>query len=215
MPIVRTLADGLSGDTIVRIDAILNGTTNSVLSRMDALGCGMDEAIADACARGYAEENPSSDLDGFDAATKLSILCMLGFGVRVMPARIDTRSTAGITPADLSAAHREGRTIRQIAHAEYDAETAVLDVWVAPRLVSRTSLFGASSGPQNAAAVTGRYAGLVTLSGAGAGGEAQAVAALSDLVAIARDRAAIVPAPVLVEPNDITGLTDHQLAEAV
>jgi homoserine dehydrogenase len=215
MPIVRALADGRGGDRIVRVEAILNGTTNAVLSRMDVLGCSIDEAIADACAQGFAESDPSSDLDGVDAAAKLAILCMLAFGVRVAPSVIDTRSTARVSPDDLAAARREGRTIRQIAHAEYDDARSVLEVWVAPRIVARASLFGSVAGPQNAAMITGAYAGLVTMTGAGAGGDATAVAAIGDVVAIARDRAAIVPAPALIEPREIRGLTDHKLAEAV
>src|SRR5205085_7366688 len=70
MPIIRALGDGLAGDRVERIDGILNGTANAVLSRMDETGCTMDEAIAAACASGYAEEDPSVDLDGADAAAK-------------------------------------------------------------------------------------------------------------------------------------------------
>lgn len=215
MPIVRALSDGLSGDRFVRIEAILNGTTNAILSRMDAIGCTMDEAIADACAQGYAESDPASDLDGVDAAAKLSILCMLAFGVRVTPGSIDTRSAAGVRSEDLADARRDGRTIRQIAYAEIDRSRLALEVWVAPRVVARTSFFGATTGPENAAVLTGRYAGTIRMAGAGAGGDATAVAALGDVVAIARDRAAIVPAPVLVNPKEIGGLDDRKLAEAV
>jgi homoserine dehydrogenase len=82
MPVVRAI-EGLAGDHLTRIVAILNGTSNAVLSRMDEVGCDMDEAIAEACARGFAEGDPSSDLDGADAAAKLAILCALGFGLRV------------------------------------------------------------------------------------------------------------------------------------
>jgi len=91
----------------------------------------------------------------------------------------------------------------------------VLVAWVAPICVPLTSLFARVSGPQNAAVLSGEYAGTITLTGQGAGGDATAVAAIGDLVAIARDRAAIVPAPVLIDPLEIRGLSDHQLAEAV
>src|SRR6185295_17462995 len=100
MPIVRTGGDGLSGDRITRIVAILNGTTNAVLSRMDRTGCTLADAVTDAQARGYAEADPADDLDGSDAAAKLSILCAVAFGLRVDPERIATRSSAHITPAD-------------------------------------------------------------------------------------------------------------------
>jgi homoserine dehydrogenase len=216
MPIVRALRDGLAGERILRIEATLNGTTNAVLSSMDATGCAIDEAIAEACARGYAEADPSADLDGRDAAAKLAILCGLAFGLRIAPTEIDTRSAADLRPEDFLNARQRGGTIRQIARAEYHAdERAALTAWVAPTYVPSASVFARSTGPQNVAVITGAYAGEITLSGPGAGGDATAVAALGDLIAIARDRAAIVPAPVLREPAAIRGLTDRKLAEAV
>jgi homoserine dehydrogenase len=215
MPIVRVLGDGLSGDDVLRIDAVLNGTTNAVLSRMDATGCAMDEAVADACARGFAEGDPSADLDGVDAAAKLAILCGLAFGLRVTPAQIDTRTTARIDAPAFHEARRRAGTIRQIAHAAFDRDRRTLTAWVAPTFVPASALFARTLGPQNAAIISTRFAGDITLTGAGAGGDATAVAAIADLVAIAHDRAAIVPAPQLVAPDLIKGLTDHKLAEAV
>jgi homoserine dehydrogenase len=215
MPIVRALGDGLGGERITRIEAILNGTSNAVLSRMETSGCSMDEAIADACAHGFAEADPSADLDGVDAAAKLTILCALGFGLRLSPTRIETRSTARVRTEDFKAASLRGGTLRQIAYADYDREHSVLTAWVAPVFVPRASLFARMTGPQNAAVLTGKYAGEITITGAGAGGDATAVAAIGDLVAIARDRAAIVPAPLLTEPARILGLDDHKLAEVV
>ncbi len=215
MPIVRALTDGLAGDRVTRIDAILNGTTNAVLSQMDATGCAIEDAIADACARGYAEADPSSDLDGSDAAAKLAILCALAFGARIMPDQIDTRSCAGLGVDAFQDARRRTGTIRQVAHAACDRERQQLTVWVAPAFAPAGSFFARTLGAQNAALIGTRYAGDITLTGAGAGGDATAVAAIGDLVAIARDRAAIVPAPVLWEPHIITGLTDRKLAEAV
>jgi len=190
---VRAISDGLAGDRITRIVGILNGTTNAVLSRMEALGCSLDEALADARARGYAEADPSGDLDGDDARAKLAILCALAFGLRVDPLLITARSAASITSADFERARRSGRTIRQIAHAEYDRATSTLNAWVAPIAVPRGSIFGSTTGAQNAALITGVHAGDIGVFGAGAGGDATAVAILSDLAAIAKDRAAIVP----------------------
>jgi homoserine dehydrogenase len=215
MPIVRALADGLAGDRVARIEAVLNGTTNAVLSMMDAVGCPIDEAIADACARGYAEADPSADLDGLDAAAKLAILCGLAFGLRVLPAQIETRSAARVAPEDFREARLRGGTIRQIAYTGFDRERSVLVAWVAPTFVPLASLFARAVGPQNAAVITGAYSGEVTMTGPGAGGDATAVAAIGDLIAIARDRAAIVPAPTLIEPAEIRGLSDRTLAEAV
>jgi homoserine dehydrogenase len=197
MPIVRAIGDGLAGDRITRIVAILNGTTNAVLSRMDSIGCSMSDALADARARGYAEADPSADLDGDDAAAKLAILSALAFGLRVDVSHIPTRTSSTITPNDFAWARAEGGTIRQLAHAEYDHGTCTLTIGVAPTVVPRESIFGRSAGPQNAAIITGEFSGETGISGAGAGGDATAVAIVSDLVAIARDRAAIVPAPAL------------------
>jgi homoserine dehydrogenase len=215
MPIVRALGEGLAGERVVRIEAILTGTTNAVLADMEATGCPMDEAVAAACAHGYAEGDPSADLDGVDAAAKLSILCALGFSVRVVPSAIETRTTRGIVPEDFAAARQRGATIRQIARAEYDADRGCLVAWVAPRIVPLDSIFARTTGAGNAAVITGAHAGEITMTGPGAGGEATAVAALGDLAIIARDRAAIVPAPTLVEPGEVRGLSDQKLAEAV
>ena len=206
MPIVRAIGDGLAGDRLRRIVAILNGTTNAVLSRMEAIGFSLDAALADAQRRGYAEADPSLDLDGGDAAAKLAILCALAFSVRVDVERIETQSVRTLTSADFGAARRQGGTIRQLAHAEYDHERGALTAWVAPTVVPRGSVFARTVGPQNAAVVSGVHAGDVAISGAGAGGDATAVAVLSDILAIARDRAAVVPAPVLSVPRAIVGL---------
>ena len=215
MPIVRVLGDALTGDGVIEITAILNGTSNAVLSRMERLGCEMEEAIADACANGYAEVDPSLDLDGVDAAAKLAILCALAFHLRVSPDAIETRTTARIGLEELKKARLRGGTIRQIAYAGYDRPRSTLTAWVAPMFVTQSSLFAQMTGPQNAAVIACAHAGDITITGQGAGGEAPAVAIVSDLIAIGRDRAAIVPAPVLVEPGDIKGLSEHSFAEAV
>jgi homoserine dehydrogenase len=206
MPIVRAIGDGLTGDHITRIVAILNGTTNAVLSRMEETGCSFETALADARASGYAEADPGVDLDGIDAGAKLAILCGQAFRLRVTPAAIATRSSRPITPAHIDAARRDGGVIRQLAYADYDRARSALTAWVAPAVVPHQSLFARTTGPKNAAVISGAFAGDIQISGAGAGGEATAVAILSDILAIARDRAAIVPAPVLSIPRTINGL---------
>jgi homoserine dehydrogenase len=221
MPIVRAVGDGLAGDRIRRIVAILNGTTNAVLSRMEALGCTLAEAVASARANGYAEADPSRDLDGSDASAKLAILCALAFNLRVDPDRIEARSSAAVAPRDFDDARRRGGTIRQLAHAAYAPDASALTAWVAPALVPQGSLFARTTGAQNAAVISGAFAGDISISGAGAGGDATAVAVIGDLIAIARDRAAIVPAPSLSRPDTIDGLAkakrchDINYAEAV
>jgi len=215
MPIVRALGDGLAGDHVLKLQAILNGTSNVVLSRMEATGCSLDEAIAEACASGFAESDPSEDLDGVDAAAKLAILCGLAFGVRVAPAAIDTRTTSRIAPTAFAKAKLRGGTIRQIAHAAFDRAQRRLEAWVAPTFVPSGTLFSTIHGPMNAAIISCAYAGDLMLSGQGAGGDASAVAIIADVLAIARDRAAIVPAPVLTPVKDLQGLSDSSIAEAV
>ena len=197
MPIVRAIGEGLAGDRITRLVAILNGTTNAVLSQMEATGCVLDVAVRDARARGYAEADPSADLDGHDARAKLAILCALAFGLRVDPLLIDLRSSASITPADFARARQRGATIRQIAYADYDRAASALTAWVAPIEVDGASVFARTNGAQNAALITGAHSGETGIFGAGAGGDATAVAVLGDINAIARDKAAVVPAPTL------------------
>ncbi len=197
MPIVRAIGDGLAGDRITRIVAILNGTTNAVFSQMEADGCSLACALAEAQARGYAEADPSTDLDGGDARAKLAILCALAFGVRVEPSQIAAATSATVSAADVRRLRDQRQSIRQIAFADYDRDRATLTAWVAPTAVSSDSLLGRTIGPRNAALITGEHSGEVGLFGAGAGGAATAVAVLSDIVAIARDPAAIVPPPAL------------------
>jgi len=195
MPIVRAIGDGLAGDRITRIVAILNGTTNAVLSRIEAGGCAMDEAVREARDRGYAEADVSADLDGHDAGAKLAILCGLAFGLRVDPSQISVRTSAAVSASDFARAGRLGATIRQIAFADYDRAASTLTAWVAPIEVDCASIFARAKGPQNAALITGAHGGEIGMFGAGAGGDATAVSVLSDVAAIARDKAAVVPAP--------------------
>jgi homoserine dehydrogenase len=197
MPIVRAIGEGLAGDRITRIEAILNGTTNFALSRIEATGCGLQDAVREARDRGYAEADVSADLDGHDAAAKLAILCRIAFGLRVDPSLIEVRSAGAVGAEDFVRARRRGATIRQIAFAGYDRAAAGLTAWVAPIEIDRSSIFARAHGPQNAALITGVHCGEIGMFGAGAGGDATAVAVIGDVRAIAVDKHAIVPAPVL------------------
>ncbi len=120
-------------------------------------------------------------------------------GVEPDPSQIDTQSSASVTQADFVQARQRGGTIRQIARADYDHRTSTLTAWVAPVEVAASSIFARTVGAQNAALITGAHSGETGIFGAGAGGDATAVAVLSDIVAIARDKAAVVPAPNLTE----------------
>jgi homoserine dehydrogenase len=186
-------------------------------------GVPLAAALEDARRNGFAEADPSADLDGDDARAKLAILCALAIGLRVDARDIPTRSAAGITAADLTSARRAGATVRQLAHAEYDYSRSTLTAWVAPVAVPRDSIFGRAKGPENVAVITGEHAGDIAISGAGAGGGPTAVAIISDVAAIARDRAAIVPPPILTTEFSVrrqftcdpSGAFAPALAEAV
>jgi homoserine dehydrogenase len=204
MPIVRAIGDGLAGDRITRIVAVLNGTSNAVLSQIETTGCTLGAALQLARASGWAEADPSADLDGTDAAAKLAILCALAFRLRIDPARIETRSIGRLGPSEFSQARCAGGVLRQIAWAELDMRSVT--AWVAPALVPRSSIFAQMSGPQNAALITGEYSGDHAILGTGAGGDATSVAVIADLVAIARDRAAVAPPPALSTPAVLRGL---------
>ena len=121
MPIVRALGDGLAGERIIRIEAILNGTTNAVLSQDGRVRLPIDEAVADACARGYAEADPSADLDGARrrGQARDPVRARLRPAGR-RPREIETRTTPRRRPDDFRKARQRGGTIRQIAHAEFD-----------------------------------------------------------------------------------------------
>jgi homoserine dehydrogenase len=214
MPIVRAL-EGLAGERISALDAILSGSCNDILSRVERTGCDIGDAIAEACARGYAEADPAADLDGSDAAAKLAILCGIAFGLRVTPSQIDVRSAGRLGAESFQRARKRDGTIRQIAHAEFDGDRSALTAWVAPMVVPSASLFARVEGPGNAVVIKGNHAGEVVLSGTGAGSDAVAVGLVGDLMTIARDRAAIVPAPILKDPQTVRGLADYSFAEAV
>ena len=121
-------------------------------------------------------------------------------GCASIPTQIEIRSSAAIAADDFARARQRQATIRQIAYADYDHAASALTAWVAPVEVDRGSIFGRTTGAQNAALITGAHSGEIGIFGAGAGGDATAVAVLGDIAAIARDKAAIVPAPILI-PN--------------
>src|SRR5262249_32933364 len=111
MPIVRAVGEGLAGDRVVAIDAILNGTTNAVFSAIEATGCSLDAAVRSAQAQGYAEADPAADLNGDDACAKLAILCALAFGLRVEPSRIPAVSCAAVGAVDFRRARQRNAPV--------------------------------------------------------------------------------------------------------
>ena len=218
MPIVRVLGDGLTGDRVLAIDAILNGTTNAVLSRMEAIGCAMDEAIADACAqrirRGRSVGRSRRRRRRGQAGDPLRA----GVRLRVRPdADRHAHDGAAFTPDDLRrarAARRHHPPDRARRHTT--GERSALDRLGRADLRAAAVAVRADDRPAERRGHHVRLRRRHHAQRARAPAAMRtAVAIIGDLVTIARDRAAIVPAPVLVEPREIKGLSEHTFAEAV
>lgn len=187
VPVIRALGGGLAGDRVRRIEGILNGTCNYILSTIESTRTSFAAALAEAQARGFAEADPAADVDGLDASAKLSILARLGFRRPVTPDAVRVRSIRGIETAAFDDARSKGYTVRQIARAEC-ADDGSVDAEVGPALVPLSSLFARATGSENVIVVSGERAGDVALTGRGAGPEPTAVAVVSDLLSIARRR---------------------------
>ena len=191
IPIVRGLQEGLAGDRLIRILGILNGTCNYILTRMESAHVAFADALKEAQELGFAEADPSADIDGLDAQAKLAILCAVGLQRYIPAAEIPLRSIASIEPIDFVYAGRLECTIRQVSRAtleELDGGRVLASVQ--PMLVPRSSALARTDGSQNVVVVEGEFGGETAFSGFGAGGNPTAVAVVSDLVSIARGGAA-------------------------
>ena len=183
IPVLRALQEGLAGDRLVHVAGVLNGTCAYVLSRMESAGVPFTLALAEAQVAGYAEADPTEDVEGADAAAKLAILTAVGLRHLIRAGDIPTRSIRPIDLVDFEYAKTLGCTIRQIARASVQADGPVL-AGVGPALVPQTSGFGRISGSQNLVTVRGVFGGETSFAGSGAGGSPTAVAVVSDLLAI-------------------------------
>lgn len=197
VPVVRAIGQGLAGDSLMRVAGILNGTCNYVLSRMERERVAFGDALADAQALGFAEADPSQDVQGLDAQAKLAILAHIAFGVHVRASAIDTRSVDVIDAVDFAYAAQMGCTIRQVAWAERTHDSGVLRAGVGPALVAVESALARVRGSENLVVLQGRFGGETTFGGLGAGGDPTAVAVVSDLLAIARDGSRPIVRPSL------------------
>jgi homoserine dehydrogenase len=185
VPVLRALQDGLAGDRLVSVTGIVNGTCAYILSRMEHANLRFADALAEAQAAGFAEADPSEDVDGSDAAAKLSILSAIGLRLPVRAADIAARSIRPIERVDFNYAFELGRTIRQIAHASVQPDGSVIAA-VGPALVPLDSGFGRVTGSENLVTVRGIFGGETSFLGSGAGGSPTAVAVVSDLLSIHR-----------------------------
>ena len=205
IPVVRALLDGVSGDRLYRIQGILNGTCNYILTRMEREQVSFADALADAQRLGYAEADPTADIDGHDAQAKLAILVGVGLGRAVRVEDIPLSSIAPIAAIDFVYARRLGCVIRQVARAELIPETGDIRAAVQPALVDAASALGRVGGSQNIVVVDGEFGGETSFSGCGAGGDPTAVAVVSDLLAIARGTSVlgIATAGVVGDPRPV------------
>ncbi|CAN5722134.1 homoserine dehydrogenase [soil metagenome] len=197
IPLLRPLRESLAGDHLRRVVGIVNGTTNYILSRMDATGAGFSEALEEATALGYAEADPSADVDGFDAAAKAAILAGLAFHTRVTAADVHREGIADVTAADVASAKAMGSTVKLLAICERVSAPGgdAVSVRVHPAMIPRTHPLAGVNDAFNAVFVEAESAGELMFYGRGAGGPPTASAVLGDLVAVARNRLAGAPGP--------------------
>ena len=185
IPLLRPLRESLAGDQITRVMGIVNGTTNFVLTRMDEAGMGFAEALDEATALGYAEADPTADVEGFDAAAKAAILAGLAFHTRVTAADVHREGITEVTAADVASAKEMGCVVKLLAIAEKDG--GAVGVRVHPAMIPRSHPLGSVREAYNAVFVEGASAGQLMFYGRGAGGSPTASAVLGDLVAVARN----------------------------
>jgi len=186
IPVLLGLQEGLGGDRIHRISGILNGTCNYILSQIENAHISFAEALEQAQAKGFAEANASEDIDGYDARAKLTILARTALNAGLEPEQVATRSIREVEEIDFAYAHDLGCTIRQISRAEVKDKT--LFAGVQPALVPQASALARVTGSQNVIVSAGEFGGETVFSGHGAGGDPTAVAVVSDLLWLSRNR---------------------------
>ena len=198
IPVVKTLREGLAGNAVTRISGILNGTCNYILSQMEQEGSSFAECLADAQRLGYAEADPTFDVEGFDTAHKLAILASLAFGTEIDADAIYVEGIASIAPLDLRMADELGYRIKLLGVAERIAGDGAggIEARVHPTMVPKTSAIAQVMGVTNAVTIDADAVGELTLVGPGAGGGATASAVVADIADIAaRDRRAALRTP--------------------
>ena len=185
IPLLRPLKESLAGERISRVIGIVNGTTNFILSRMDETGAGFAEALDEATALGYAEADPSADIEGFDAAAKAAILASIAFHSRVTVEDVHREGIVDVTSADIASAKAMGRVVKLLAICERAG--AGVSVRVHPAMIPLHHPLASVRDAYNAVFVEGDSVGQLMFYGRGAGGEPTASAVLGDVVAVARN----------------------------
>ena len=185
IPIHAVLREGISGDRVTTLYGILNGTCNYILTEIEQRGADFAKVLAEAQAAGYAEADPSADVDGLDARSKLAILSALAFGERIVPADIFTEGIRRIEPIDFGYAHMLHHTIRLVCLARQTPEGLLLSV--RPSLIPQSTILASVRGAYNAVWVRGKYGSDTFYYGRGAGAHPTGVAVVSDLMRVARE----------------------------
>jgi homoserine dehydrogenase len=186
VPVISGLQEGLAGDELIELCGILNGTCNYILTRIESAGISFGDALKEAQKLGFAEADPTEDVDGLDARAKLTILARTGLRVSADLETIAARTISVIEPVDFEYAKLLDCTIRQLSRARKTSKT--LFATVGPGLVHASSPLAQVEGGRNLVMSTGKFGGETVFSGHGAGGHPTAVAVVSDLIAIARSR---------------------------
>lgn len=191
IPILRPIRESLAGDEVRKVLGIVNGTTNYVLDKMDSTGMGLHEAVEQAQALGYAEADPTADVEGFDAAAKAAILASLAFHSRVGSADVYREGITEVTAGDIAAAAAMDHVVKLLAICERttdDSGATGLSVRVHPAMIPRAHPLASVREAYNAVFVEADAAGELMFYGKGAGGDPTASAVLGDVVAVARHR---------------------------
>src|SRR5262245_42027502 len=188
IPLLRPLRESLHGDRIERVTGIVNGTTNFILSRMHSTGAGFHEALEEATALGYAEADPTADVEGFDAAAKAAILASLAFHTRVNAADVYREGITEVTASDVASAKAMGCTIKLLCIASRSDDA--ISARAHQAMIPRTHPLASVGDAFNAVFVEALAAGQLMFYGRGAGGAPTASAVVGDLVAVARNRLA-------------------------
>ncbi len=206
IPVVKGLREGASANAIERIYGILNGTCNYILSQMEDTGADFADVLADAQELGYAEADPTFDIEGVDAAHKLAILASIGFGARLDFDAVRVTGITQVQAADIAQADTLGYVIRLIAMTDVeqkDGEGSTLLQRVRPCLVSKDHPLASVDGPTNAVVAEGNFSGRLLFQGAGAGDGPTASAVVADLIDIARGE---VGAPFSIPVADLEAM---------
>ena len=185
IPIHTILREGISGDRVVELYGILNGTSNFILTEIEKSNAKFESVLAEAQQLGYAEADPSADVDGLDARSKLAILATLAFGEKLTPSDIYTEGIRRILPVDFEYAHQLKHTIRLVCLARQDENGLLLSV--RPTLVPQAAILAQVQGAYNAIWIRGKYGEDTFYYGRGAGPKPTGVAVVSDLMRVARE----------------------------